>query len=292
MRKKFFNGKRVMALALALSLVVGEAGVAVAAPIDAEETVETVSANEAAEEVVAEEPAAAEDVVAEEVTTEEATEEPIEAETAFDGSVSKVIGLDGYSNFTNSAKDANGNQIYYSFVNQRTNSGYVAIAGTDPQQYYDAATGFYLVNGQYYEKGDFSAKKSHWEYNTSDYTSKWVVDELPLYIDADNALMVMPQITTMTDRFVSVNGKTYILWSSDDDANVLVPYYEVNSPVVPIATVTDYTAAEQYKKAKAKRFDGKAVDEKNGANYYDCDGRLFTGLNYDSNGSAGVVIYG
>ena len=103
MRKKVLNGKRVMALALALSLTIGEAGVVVAAPVGAEQT-ETVAVDAASEEAgVAEQEVDATVSANEGEVTDPETEQPeevveaeedIDAEKAVDGTLSKVIGVE------------------------------------------------------------------------------------------------------------------------------------------------------------------------------------------------------
>ena len=120
MRKKSLNGKRVMAFALAFSLVLGEASAVVAAPADAEQT-ETVAVDVASEEAgVAEQEADATVSANEGEVTDPETEQSkeaveaekdIDAEEAVDGTLSKVIGVEvsGYS--YGKIKDAKGNVV-------------------------------------------------------------------------------------------------------------------------------------------------------------------------------------
>ena len=156
MRKKSLNGKRVMAFALAFSLVLGEASAVVAAPADASATCATETVAEqapeakTAEEAVAPEAETAEEAVApESVETEvqipetedaedaapeagsvaEAEETSVsendteitvsendadlDADEAYDGSISKVIGLEASGrDYDGSFKDDNGNIVY------------------------------------------------------------------------------------------------------------------------------------------------------------------------------------
>ena len=104
MRKRFFNGKRIMTLLLALSLVMGETGVVWAAPVAAEEQTETsVSANEVTND-----------------TGKNPESEDVTPETAYDGTVSKVIGLKGKSRF--STKYVNGTETQEQKVTLTWNS--------------------------------------------------------------------------------------------------------------------------------------------------------------------------
>lgn len=132
---------------------------------EAEQTVPETEAAAPVADVV--EPEAEAAPVAEvEETTEETTEEEtenadLEEETeelgAYNGTPSKVIGLEGtntYNNawneFDDSLRTADGKYVYYSRV--KSGVGTYNVPGT-LEQYKDAATGLYLVNGRYYSWG-------------------------------------------------------------------------------------------------------------------------------------------
>ena len=79
MRKKSLNGKRVMAFALAFSLVLGEASAVVAAPADASATCATETvAEQAPEAKTAEEAVAPEAETAEEAVAPESVETEVQ----------------------------------------------------------------------------------------------------------------------------------------------------------------------------------------------------------------------
>lgn len=195
MRKKSLNGKRVMAFALAFSLVLGEASAVVAAPADASATCATETVAEqapeakTAEEAVAPEAETAEEAVApESVETEvqipetedaedaapeagsvaEAKETSVsendteitvsendadlDADEAYDGSISKVIGLEvSGRDYDGSFKDDNGNVVYRYVAVQDATTCVEAPGKIDA----NAATGLYSYNGKLYRYASY-----------------------------------------------------------------------------------------------------------------------------------------
>lgn len=139
MRKKFLSGKRVLALALAFSMVVSEAAFATPADVTEPEAVEQVveteivSANEAQEVVTVapseetespEEETEAVETTENEDAEQEAEEEP-EAEQAPDGTLSQVIGVKGQPN-NNYLTDGKGNVVgQYAYAHSMVSTLYV-----------------------------------------------------------------------------------------------------------------------------------------------------------------------
>lgn len=174
MRKRFFNGKRILTLLLALSLVVGEAGVVVAAPTVAEEQAETsVSANDVvevtteeteggeveADSVIDQDTDDATEVDSEEVEVEaDSAKEPdaddVTSETAYNGTASKVIGVEGSWDYYSSISLDSGQKLYYTYVQPTMQS--VKAIGT-AATYKVENTGLYLYNGQYYDSASTSS---------------------------------------------------------------------------------------------------------------------------------------
>ena len=144
MKKRFFNGKRILTLLLALSLVMGEAGVVAATPVAAEEQTETsVSANDVVE-------VATEETEVEVVETDSAKDQEsddVTAETAYDGTPSRVIGLEGSWDYDYSITLASGQYIPYIYVMEDAPG--VKVIGTK-DTYKVPDTNMYLYNGQYY----------------------------------------------------------------------------------------------------------------------------------------------
>lgn len=285
MRKKVLNGKRVMALALALSLTIGEAGVAVAAPVAADAATEAVAADAAMEAVAAD--AAVEEAEEAEAAEQEAdttvsanegevtdpeteqpevvveTEEDIDVDEKVDGTLSKVIGVKAAGrNIDGSYSNENGVTVM-KYVS--ADQGYTTfeVAG---KVVADKVTGLYsqggkLYGGAYYDQFD----------NVTTFTSGNEVAILPKdedsYYNKENGLY-------------SVNGKYYEYLRSYYNDGKYTYYYYVNRPgVVPAGAFADrkafnkahgrYTRSDAYyKKLGGDKFD-YAPD------YYEVDGKLY-----------------
>lgn len=224
MRKKFFNGKRVLALALALSMVVSEA--AFAAPADvAEEAIEevveaeSVSVNEAVSEATEVAPAEEADEVDEaeaEVTeeaveeaAEETEEEDVEAETAMNGTPSKVIGLKGQGSFYTITDDAGTVVKTYSDVVSSENK--ITVPGKFEHCSEPGLSDLYFINGKYYTYVDYNEALKVTTINPK-----------------DEAVLADTTYSSETDLY-SVNGAFY--------ENGSPKYYEPSSAVVPVIGV-------------------------------------------------------
>ena len=159
MRKKSLNGKRVMAFALAFSLVLGEASAVVAAPADAETVVSeeecpvdmdiaqtSISENDGAEDNGGET-----DPVESEETEAEAAED-MEADQALDGSLSKVIGVKTAEQDSEYFYDENYTKRGY-YTSFRSQPG-ISVPGKLTQ---DAASGLIAYAGHYYGYAAYDA---------------------------------------------------------------------------------------------------------------------------------------
>lgn len=221
MRKKFLGGKRVLALALALSMVVSEA--AFAAPADvAEEAIEevveaeSVSANEAVSEATEAAPAEEADEAEAEVTeeaaeTDEAAEteeaEDVEAETAINGTPSKVIGLEGKGTYNTVTNEAGTIVATYSYA--RTYQNEITVPGKFEQ---GSETGLYFINGKYYVSVDYNDALN-----------------LTTVSPYNEAVLADTIRNSETNYLYSVNGVFYLSGGSK--------YYVPSSAVVPMGEV-------------------------------------------------------
>ena len=249
MRKKFFNGKRVLALVLSLSLVMGEA--AFAAPVaeiepqeiavteevvteesaKVQETQEAVSANDAADvqaDVDTGDPVAAEDVVTEEEQTEEEQteetqgEDELEAQEAANGKLSQVIGLKGTLSYSTMTDD-NGKTVaryVYTYVSPED----IYVKGKLER---DVKTGFYSYGGKLYDDGYYNALR----------------DETVLYGSSEMAVAPGTDAAAYKDvntGFYNINGVSYRNIDSITVDGVTKLYYEPSQAVVVLGVTDSY----------------------------------------------------
>ena len=271
MRKKVLNGKRVMALALALSLTIGEAGVVVAAPVGAEQT-ETVAVDAASEEAgVAEQEADATVSANEGEVTAPETEQPkeaveeeedIDAEEAVDGTLSKVIGVEvsGYS--YGKIKDAKGN-VVLRYMSGSERGARFEVPGKVES---DPASGLYNVNGKWYDYANYDAAKN----TTTTYTGyemTQVAGQPENFNDPNTGLYL-------------VNGAYYTYLRSDNSNVYVSTSYQV-VPMPAMTVTTDYSLYSEVEKAVRKTYGvytstTPTGDGSTSPDYYDFNGKKYS----------------
>lgn len=303
MRRKFGSKNRVIALALAFSMVFSEAAFAEGVSYAGNESDEAFVMEEANETEAVSQAQSQEEVVSDNTASVDADQETLEevkepeseakeeqtqdeesfevsADLAYDGSVSRVIGLEGSSCFNSETSDQNGNPIYYSSV-KRTGVRCKIVGTTknsDKEAYYDKATGLYRVNGKYYT-----------------WLSK---DGDALYYYEQNEAVPLSQGQGVDSEFIQIGSSTYRVdfnWVDDAATNQekKVYYYHSFEKITTGESFDTYDQANQFIQKSARRFDGAAVGTGKRADYYVLSGKLFTSLyaQYLSK-SKKYVIYG
>ncbi len=309
MRNKSLNGKRVMAFALAFSLVLGEASAVVAAPADASATCATETVAEqapeakTAEEAVALEAETAEEAVAPEAETAEEAVVPesvetevqisetedaedaapeagsvaeaeetsvsendteitvsendadLDADEAYDGSISKVIGLEASGrDYDGSFKDDNGN-IVYRYITVRDATTCVEAPGKIDA---NAATGLYSYNGKLYRYASYDKYL-----NVTTFRS---YNEIALLGNPKSAYL------DAATRLYKVNGTYYSDLGTVNINGKECAYYNVkaenNMPMT--GSFSDDTAGLQaFRKQYGRYTKSDAYYQKQGQNKYD-----------------------
>ena len=242
MRKKSLNGKRVMAFALAFSLVLGEASAVVAAPADTSAAYETETVaeqeqgTESAEEAVAPESVEtevqipetedAEDAAPEDGSVAEAEETSVsendteitvsendtdlDADEAYDGSLSKVIGLSvDESQMDDRIYDFGSYNMALRYSKKRADTT-IRVQGELKQQ---NDYGLYAYNGKWYEYAWYSSGydttilSTRYEVTLKEGTTDQYYNEQTLLYTIDNVTYPYYRVSQKT-----VNGKTYIVY--------------------------------------------------------------------------------
>lgn len=284
MRKKSLNGKRVMALALAFSLVLGETSAVVAAPADTSEAcaVETVAeqeqGTEPAEEAVApesvetevqipetEETEAAEETSVSENDTEITVSEndaDLDADEAYDGSLSKVIGL----SVDASQMDGRIYDFGYNMAlryNKKQIDTTVRVQGELEQQ---SDSALYAYNGKWYDYTRYDSNHDETILSTR-YEVSLKEGTINQYYNGQTPLCTIDNITYPYYKVYqrTINGKTYIAYRKSDS----------------VTAVGICDSAEAFNQKYGRYVD--APDYTKTADYYEYNGRFFTknALNYD-----------
>lgn len=257
MRKKSLNGKRVMALALACSLVMGEAVAAAPADAPAAYAVETEVQIPETEE--AEETSVSENDT--EVTVSE-NDTDLDADEAYDGSLSKVIGLSVDESQMDDKIYDFGSNMALRYSKKRADTT-IRVQGELKQQ---SDYGLYAYNGKWYEYAWYSSG-----YDTTILSTRYEVTlkegTTDQYYNAQTSLYTIDNVTYPYYRVSqkTINGKTYIVYKKADSVT------EVG------ICDSDEAFNQQY---------GRYVDTPDyteTADYYEYNGRFFTknALNYD-----------
>lgn len=296
MRKKFLNGKRVLALALALSMVVSEAAFAqpsegvVSEEVISEEAVseeavseeaneaqetitdeaqdenlatETVSANDAQEtyEDVTdgedEQEAEESDEVEEEEDEDEDEDEDLMIEEALNGTPSQVIGVQVSPSY-NTFTDENGNVVgRYTYTNDKS-FPYLYVKGKVAE---DPATGLYPSGGKYYTAVSYYGGRNCTSLNPSNEVVILPGTSKDAYKDAATGLY-------------KVNGALYNNILSDYVNGKTILYYKVNEPkLIVVAKTNTATTLDMMKKSY-----GKYMNKQNtNPDYYEFGGVKYKG---------------
>lgn len=231
---------------------------------------ETEAAADEAVPTAEEEAPAADEVVPEaEADTEETTEEEtenadLEEDTeelgAYNGTPSKVIGLEGendykgYDEFDAVCDTAN---VYYSYVNSGVNT---LMPGTKAQ-YVDQATGLYLARGRYYVRQGDSQDNGTAEFSGN--------SQVEAYVPGDST--VIATLKDQTTGLYVLNGVSYTYLFT----NGTVVFATANNRAVAVGTANTEPEAETTIKGMGRNADGTAANAYDEYDYYEVNGRYF-----------------
>ena len=221
-------------------------------------------------------------------TTEDETESAdLEEETeevgAYNGTPSKVIGLEGtntyddeWNEFDASFQTADGKYIYYSKV--KSGVGTYNMPGT-LEQYKDAATGLYLVNGRYYSWGS--------SYNGG--VNFYGNDQVAAFVAGDSTTMAACQ-DKATGLYV-LNGAAY--GSVDNNGTVIYALVGSEGVGAGAAAATNDEAAAVLNGLGRNANASKASAAYNDYDYYEVNGQYFKHVNIlPLDGKFVPVVYG
>lgn len=251
---------------------------------EAEQTVPETEAAAPVADVV--EPEAEAAPVAEvEETTEETTEEEtenadLEEETeelgAYNGTPSKVIGLEGtndYKGYDEFDQKCDTADVYFSYVNSGVQT---KMPGTKAQ-YVDPATGLYLARGRYYAR--YNDSEDSQPANFSSY------QQVEAYVPGDST--VAATLRDQATGLYVINGVTY----SNVPSNGTVVFATINNRAVSVGVANSEAEAEAAIKALGRNADGVTVSEWDGYDYYEVNGQYFEYLQPTGVGTEGKYAF-
>lgn len=291
MRCKRVNGKRILALALALSLTIGDSAIISAMPADGvtEEVVtdEAVSENDIREDAKA--PVisqnGAEDMEAEDVETEQ-TEEELSAEQAYDGSLSKVIGIRLNPDFDSYFSDENGNTVMrYSYMYNEDDSIYVP---GKVKSVTETGQALYSYGGKYYT---YSSYDSTYDVTTLSNEVTLLTAEASTYYDKNTGLCNVGGVLYEYLSDVAVSGKkvAYIHKSGSHKATILKKYPANMTESDRLADL--YKNFGRYTKSAAY-FQKQGKDMyKTTPDYYVINGAYYRYIDYQTAADGGYTYY-
>lgn len=211
-------------------------------------------------------PAAEATETTEETTEEETENADLEEETeelgAYNGTVSKVIGLKGEPS-AETFKDANGNvaarYVYVSQPAKIRKQGNLEETGKDPN------TGLYNVDGKVFGRADYESDGDYTEFSNE------VVASFPVG--------QVPQADATTGLYI-VNGLYYSglysggVTAADGTYTLKCSYVTKENEVVPVGAVANLTTRAAAEQAAG----GVNVDGKDDCEYYTVGGKQYTNI--------------